>query len=200
VLQTILLILIAVLLLAVFIPVGIALYQRLRTREDDEITLPPTSPRPAPPPLPPTVRVKAVELPAQAAQPSGPSKSEPTQLVALGNLQPSGEPQGTEMMRWHGMLLCTGGPLEGQRFIIEDAGFYIGRDPAQAKIVINDSRISKRHVQIIPRAGRVHAVDQNSSNGTFLGKAGGQRVSDVELKRGDVIVLADNAASFAYQV
>ena len=198
-LQTILLILIAVLLLAVFIPVGIALYQRLRTREDDEITLP-TSPRPAPPPLPPTVRVKAVELPAQAAQPSGPSKSEPTRLVALGNLQPTGEPQGTEMMRWHGMLLCTGGPLEGQRFIIEDEGFYIGRDPAQAKVVINDSRISKRHVQIVPRAGRVHAVDQNSSNGTFLGKAGGPRVSDVELKRGDIIVLADNAASFAYQV
>jgi hypothetical protein len=178
VLQTILLILIAVLLLAVFIPVGIALYQRLRTREDDEITLP-TSPRPAPPPLPP--------------------KSEPTQLVALGNLQPTGEPQGTEMVRWHGMLLCTGGPLEGQRFIIEEEGFYIGRDPAQAKIVINDSRISKRHVQIIPRGGRVHAVDQNSSNGTFLG-TGGPRVSDVELKRGDIIVLADNAASFAYQV
>jgi hypothetical protein len=198
VLQTILLILIAVLLLAVFIPVGIALYQRLRTREDDEITLP-TTPRPAPPPLPPTVKVKVAELPAQAAQPSVP-KSEPTQLVALGNLQPTGEPQGTEMMRWHGMLLCTGGPLEGQRFIIEDEGFYIGRDPAQAKVVINDSRISKRHVQIIPLGGRVHAVDQNSSNGTFLGKAGGPRVSDVELKRGDIIVLADGAASFAYQV
>jgi hypothetical protein len=198
VLQTILLILIAVLLLAVFIPVGIALYQRLRTREDDEITLP-TSPRPAPPPLPSTVRVKIDELPAQAAQPPAP-KSEPTRLVALGNLQPTGEPQGTEMMRWHGMLLCTGGPLEGQRFIIEEEGFYIGRDPAQAKIVIDDKRISKRHVQIIPRGGRVHAVDQNSSNGTFLGKAGGPRVSDVELKRGDIIVLADNAASFAYQV
>ena len=198
-LQTILLILIAVLLLAVFIPVGIALYQRVRTREDDEITLP-TSPRPAPPPLPPTVRVKVDELPAQAAQPSGLPKSEPTQLVALGNIQSTGEPQGTEMMSWHGMLLCTGGPLEGQRFIIEEEGFYIGRDPAQAKVVINDSRISKRHVQIIPRGGRVHAVDQNSSNGTFLGKAGGPRVSDVELKRGDIIVLADGAASFAYQV
>jgi FHA domain len=199
VLHTILLILIAVLLLAVFVPVGIALYQRLRTREDDEITLP-SSPRPAPPPLPSTDRVRIDGVLAQAAQSPGPPKSEPTQLVALGNLQPTGEPQGTEMMRWHGMLLCTGGPLEGQRFIIEEEGFYIGRDPAQAKIVINDSRISKRHVQIIPRAGRVHAVDQNSSNGTFLGKAGGTRVSDIELKRGDIIVLADNAASFAYQV
>jgi hypothetical protein len=199
VLQTIILILIAVLLLAVFIPVGVALYHRLRTREDDEITLP-TSPRPAPPPLPSTVRLKAHELPVQAAQPAGPPKSEPTQLVALGNLQPTGEPQGTEMVRWHGMLLCTGGPLEGQRFIIEEEGFYIGRDPAQAKIVIHDNRISKRHVQIIPRGGRVHAVDQNSSNGTFLGKAGGPRISDVELKRGDIIVLADNAASFAYQI
>ncbi len=113
---------------------------------------------------------------------------------------PAGEPSGTEMMQWYGMLVCTAGPIEGQRFIIEDDGFYIGRDPALSKVVINDSRISKRHVRIVPRNGKVFAVDQQSTNGTFIGKSGGQRITEVQLKRGDVVVLADNAAAFTYQI
>jgi pSer/pThr/pTyr-binding forkhead associated (FHA) protein len=98
------------------------------------------------------------------------------------------------------MLACTGGPLEGQRFVIEETGFYIGRDASLSKVVINDTRVSKRHVRIIPRNGKVYAIDQSSTNGTFLGKAGGQRITEVQLKRGDVLVLADDAASFVYQV
>ena len=107
---------------------------------------------------------------------------------------------GTEMMQWYGMLVCTAGPIEGQRFIVEDEGFYIGRDPALSKVVVNDTRISKRHVRIVPRNGKVFAIDQNSTNGTFLGKPGGQRITEVQLKRGDTIVLADNAATFLYQI
>jgi pSer/pThr/pTyr-binding forkhead associated (FHA) protein len=110
-------------------------------------------------------------------------------------------PAGTEMLQWYGMLHCTQGPLEGQRFVIEDEeGFYIGRDPSLSKIVINDARVSKRHVRIVPRNGKVWAVDQNSTNGTFMGAAGGQRITEVQLKRGDTIVLADNAATFVYQI
>ena len=44
------------------------------------------------------------------------------------------------------------------------------------------------------------AIDQNSTNGTFLGKAGGERITEHQLKRGDVLVLADNAATFVYQI
>ena len=105
------------------------------------------------------------------------------------------------MLQWYGMLNCTSGPLEGQRFVIEDEeGFYIGRDPSLSKIVVNDSRVSKRHVRIVPRNGKVWVVDQNSTNGTFMGAAGGQRITEVQLKRGDTIVLADNAATFVYQI
>jgi len=107
---------------------------------------------------------------------------------------------GTEMMQWYGMLVCTAGPIEGQRFVVEDEGFYIGRDPALSKVAINDSRISKRHVRIVPRNGKEFAIDQNSTNGTFLGKPGGQRITEVQLKRGDTLVLADNAATFLYQI
>ena len=101
------------------------------------------------------------------------------------------------MVQWNGLLHCTSGALEGQRFIIEDDGFYIGRDPALAKVVIPDSRISKRHVRIVPRDGRVWAIDQGSTNGTFLTD---QRITEVQLKRGDTLVLGDNAATFVYQI
>ena len=104
------------------------------------------------------------------------------------------------MVQWFGMLHCTGGPLEGQRFIIEDDGLYIGRDEAISKVVIPDSRISKRHVRIIPRDGKVWAIDQNSTNGTFLGKEGAERITEVQLKRGDTLILADGAATFVYQI
>jgi hypothetical protein len=106
-------------------------------------------------------------------------------------------PSGTEMMLWYGLLHCTSGPLEGQRFVIEDEGFYIGRDPSLAKVVIPDTRVSKRHVRIVPRDGKVWAIDQSSTNGTFVRD---QRITEVQLKRGDTLVLGDNAVTFVYQI
>ena len=104
------------------------------------------------------------------------------------------------MVKWYGMLQCTGGALEGQHFIIEEGGLYIGRDPAMSQVTISDNRISKRHVRIVPRDGKVMAIDQNSTNGTFLASNPGVRITDVELKRGDTIILGDGAASFVYQI
>lgn len=107
---------------------------------------------------------------------------------------------GTEVVQWYGMLTYTAGPLEGKPFIVEDNGFYIGRDAQFAEVVIPDARVSKRHVRIVPRDGKVWAIDQNSTNGTFLGKPGGERITEVQLKRGDTLVLADGAATFTYQI
>ena len=115
-------------------------------------------------------------------------------------LPPEQEAGSTVMVQWYGLLQCTSGALEGQRFVVEEGGLYIGRDPALSQIAIADSRISKRHVRIVPRDGKVLAIDQNSTNGTFLGKAGGERITEHQLKRGDILVLADNAATFLYQI
>ena len=104
------------------------------------------------------------------------------------------------MVKWYGMLQCTSGALEGQHFIIEEGGLYIGRDPAMSQVAISDNRISKRHVRIIPRDGKVMAIDQNSTNGTYLARNPGVRITDVELKRGDTIILGDGAATFVYQI
>jgi pSer/pThr/pTyr-binding forkhead associated (FHA) protein len=68
-----------------------------------------------------------------------------------------------------------------------------------SKVVINDGRISKRHVKIQPKNGKVFVIDEGSTNGTFL-TAGGQRITEHQLKRGDTIILADNAATFVYQI
>ncbi len=212
-LQTILAMLVLLLLIVVLVPFGIALYQRTRSAPRDGDAAPPRAKPAPPPPLPPTVKVPPMQAPApeapraaSAAQPSAPrpaapAAAEPTQMIDLGVKPKAPEPAGTEMLQWYGMLHCTAGALEGQRFIVDDAnGFYIGRDPELSRVVINDARISKRHVRIVPRDGKVWAIDQNSTNGTFIGAAGGQRITEVQLKRGDKLVLADNAATFVYQI
>lgn len=227
-LQGILLALIVVLLLVVLLPVGIALFRRLSPERN--APAPPTAPKPAPPPrraptpelstdrvprqpaaAPPdiaasdaTTRMEALKIEApKAEKPAAPPRRiepEPN-IPGIGptRITPDSPPEGagTEMVQWNGMLHCTGGALEGQRFIIEDQGFYIGRDPSLATVVIPDSRISKRHVRIVPRDGRVWAIDQGSTNGTFLKD---QRITEVQLKRGDTLILGDNAATFVYQI
>ena len=174
--EMILIALVVVLLFVVLIPMGMALYQRLK-----------------PAPRPPAAPVR------QAAPPPPPPAPAATQMIPLASMQKP-EPAGTEMLQWYGMLRCTAGPLEGQHFIIEGDGFYIGRDATLSKVVINDSRISKRHVRIVPRNERVYAIDEGSTNGTFLGEAGGERITEVQLRRGDKLVLADNVATFVYQI
>jgi pSer/pThr/pTyr-binding forkhead associated (FHA) protein len=149
------------------------------------------------PPLQGSEGPAAPPAPPPAAPPKAPD-ADATLMAAIPKPQPEGG--STVMVQWYGLLQCTGGALEGQRFIVEEGGLYIGRDPAMSQVAISDNRISKRHVRIIPRDGKVMAIDQNSTNGTFLGKAGGERITEVQLKRGDILVLADNAATFVYQI
>lgn len=211
-LQGILLAVIVILLLVVLVPVGIALFQRLRP---ERAPAPPRAKAPPPPPqnvptskirrdaVMPDVPTDKVNRPP-AAPPAPPPDLSPAAAPAIPpsdrtRIPDAGDnaPSGTEMMQWYGMLHCTSGPLEGQRFIVEDDGFYIGRDPALSKVVVPDTRVSKRHLRIVPRDGKVWAIDQSSTNGTYLG---GQRITEVQLKRGDTLILGDNAATFVYQV
>jgi pSer/pThr/pTyr-binding forkhead associated (FHA) protein len=198
-LDEILLLAIGILMLIVAVPVGIFIYQRLVASAPKIPSVQEMQPKPQKE----TLKVPTVSAPAEpprAPAPPPPPKEIVTSVETPAAGQVMDAPQATEMVQWNGMLLCTAGPLEGQRFIIEDDGFYIGRDSSLSQVVINDTRVSKRHVRIVPRNGKVMAVDQNSTNGTFLGKAGGQRITEVQLKRGDVLVLSDNAASFQYEI
>ena len=205
-LGTVLLAAIVVLLFVLLIPVGMAVYQRLRvTPEERGARAPERRPAPPPPRADATTKMPAMNVPPPPPKPAAETPApHPTIVAPLVHDRSTSEranaPQATELVQWYGMLTCTAGPLEGQRFVVEENGLYIGRDANLAQIVVPDSRVSKRHVRIVPRDGKVHAIDQGSTNGTFLGSAGGQRITEVQLKRGDTIVLADNAAAFLYQI
>jgi pSer/pThr/pTyr-binding forkhead associated (FHA) protein len=188
---------IILLLLVVLVPVGVALVQRIRAGT------PARAAAAREPIVESQITAKVPPLRPSDSAPVPPAAPAPRKEPAATHLAPVPTvpaAESTEMVKWYGMLQCTSGALEGQHFIIEEGGLYIGRDPAMSQVAISDNRISKRHVRIVPRDGKVMAIDQNSTNGTYLAKDPGVRITEVELKRGDTIILGDGAATFVYQI
>ncbi len=100
----------------------------------------------------------------------------------------------------YGSINFVSGSLAGQRFPIKPDGAYVGRDSSLAQIVIPDPRISKRHLWIGVREGRVIITDQNSRNGTFINDPKSQRVTESPLNPGDTVILGESdVARFEYQ-
>ena len=62
-----------------------------------------------------------------------------------------------------------------------------------------DGRSRRDEPLSLPRNNRVYASDTESTNGTFIDKVG-ERIREVELKRGNTIILGDNVASFRYEI
>jgi pSer/pThr/pTyr-binding forkhead associated (FHA) protein len=85
------------------------------------------------------------------------------------------------------MLRFAGGPLDGREIAVAPGGFWLGRDPASAQVVVPEARVSKRHAWIGFRDGRLVIVDPGSTNGTTVN---GARVRDAALNPGDRVVLA----------
>lgn len=107
-------------------------------------------------------------------------------------------PEGaTVAVKWQGSIAWTSGPLEGMRLPIDDSGFYIGRDKEMAQMVIDDPRISRRHVWVGIRDGNPTVVDQGSTNGTFLNDIN-NRISESVLKSGDEVILSEDVARFRF--
>ena len=94
--------------------------------------------------------------------------------------------------RNYGSIQFVSGPLSGQRFQVRADGDYIGRDGGSSQIVIGDPRISKRHVWIGVRSGRVVIEDQNSRNGTFVNDPKSARVTEQALNTGDTVILGES--------
>jgi len=94
--------------------------------------------------------------------------------------------------RNYGSIQFVSGPLSGQRFQVRVDGDYIGRDGGSSQIVIADPRISKRHVWIGVRSGRVVIEDQNSRNGTFVNDPKSARVTEQALSAGDTVILGES--------
>jgi len=92
----------------------------------------------------------------------------------------------------YGSIKFVSGPLSGQQFQIKPDGDFIGRDGGSSQIVIGDPRISKRHLWIGVKGGRVVITDQNSRNGTFVNDPKSQRVTETPLNAGDVVILGES--------
>ena len=158
----------------------------------------PAAPQPSFPPqpqmsFPPQQQPSVPPLPAAPAPAMGGGSSEKTVMVAaIGG--------GAAAQPGLGSIICTSGALMGQRFEIRPEGLYIGRDGTLSQVVVNDNRVSKRHVWVGPRNGRVAVVDQGSTNGTFLNTPGSQRVTEVYLNPGDTVIVSEaDVARFQFQ-
>ena len=92
----------------------------------------------------------------------------------------------------YGSITFVSGPLSGQQFEIKPDGDFIGRDGGSAQIVIGDPRISKRHLWIGVKGGRVVIEDQNSRNGTFVNDPRSARVTETSLNAGDTVILGES--------
>ena len=149
---------------------------------------PPTPSRPISPPLAPQ--------PAPQSAMGGADKSATVDLSRTVAIIPEGDTGPIN----YGSIKFVSGLLAGQKFDITPDGSCIGRDSTLSEIVITDPRISKRHVWIGVKDGRVTITDQNSRNGTFVNDPKSQRVTETPLSQGDTVILGESdVARFEYQ-
>ena len=88
-------------------------------------------------------------------------------------------------------LVCTRGVLRGQHFQLGAHGVVIGREASAAQVVIPDGRVSSKHVWIGFQDGVLMAIDQGSTNGTFVNDMGRGRITRVELRHGDNVIVSE---------
>ncbi|MBE2218594.1 MAG: trypsin-like peptidase domain-containing protein [Ignavibacteria bacterium] len=74
---------------------------------------------------------------------------------------------------------------DGARYRLAGGDFFIGRDSG-CNLVIDDSSISRRHLQILKEGDLFIAVDLGSKNGTYVN---GQKIIRKELRERDRIVI-----------
>ncbi len=83
------------------------------------------------------------------------------------------------------MLSCIAGPHLGEEFVLREGENQIGRTEGSI-ILASDAQVSRRHAVITLKEGKLYIRDLGSTNGTWVGS---ERISEAELKRGDIIML-----------
>lgn len=142
------------------------------------------APAPTPPPTPPPAPAPAA-APTPAPTPAPAPAADSDATIVAGGLG-------------FGALHAISGKLSGQTFPLRMDGFYIGRDRALSQVVLDDASVSKRHVWVGVREGVPTAIDQSSTNGTYLNTLG-TRIGQVRLSPGDTIIISDDVARFVYK-
>jgi hypothetical protein len=123
---------------------------------------------------------------------NGPAPVAKTMAIQPGGQQPQGAVAATAFGSLTlGTLTCSRGLLMGQRFSLTAQGILIGRQPGLAQIVINDPRSSAKHVWIGYEQGVLVAIDQGTTNGTFVNDVRNGRISRHPLKNGDTVIVSE---------
>jgi S1-C subfamily serine protease len=199
---------VVLLFLGLLLIIGLIIFFVARRRRKGKAPAPAKGrPAPATPPYSPT--------PVNYSPPSTPKSPPPTPAPAAAAPHVAGGDQGmtVDLSRTvaitpdgdtspinYGAIKFVSGTLAGQLFDIKQDGEFVGRDGSVAQIVISDPRISKRHLWIGVREGRVFIVDQGSRNGTFLNDPKSPRVSEASLSPGDIVILGESdVARFEYK-
>jgi serine protease Do len=157
---------------------------------------PPMAPGPphmplALPPGPPQIPGPSQVMYGGAAQPAPSAPLAKTFVIAPPAQQPRG-PAPTVFGSFSiGSLTCMRGPLQGQRFALTATGIVIGRQPGVAHVLVNDHRASGKHVWIGIVQGQLVAIDQGTTNGTYINDIARGRISRAELRDGDVVIVGE---------
>jgi hypothetical protein len=171
----------------------------------------PTPPASRPEPRKPSPPPRPAPAPAPAASAPAPSPTPPPfipkvtpgmadRTVDLSATVAIVRPPADTAPISYGSIKFVSGILTGQSFEIKPDGLCVGRDSNLSQIVVADPRISKRHVWIGVRDGKVAVTDQGSRNGTFLNDPKSERITDVVLSPGDTVILGESdVARFEYE-
>jgi pSer/pThr/pTyr-binding forkhead associated (FHA) protein len=83
----------------------------------------------------------------------------------------------------------------GQRYVIQQPRYVIGRSRKTCDIVLNDSNVSRQHAAVEWIGNGFYIVDMGSTNGIEFH---GQRVMRKLLHEGDMIRIAGHEIHFSY--
>lgn len=104
---------------------------------------------------------------------------EKTRVTTVTQPTPGSEPSGNDCV----VVIYTKEPtLLGKRFVLDQARVRIGRG-ADNHIVLEGDSVSRRHSYLERRDGRWFAVDDNSTNGTYVNEQ--QIPNEIELRNND---------------
>jgi S1-C subfamily serine protease len=202
-------IVIAFLLIGAIVVIGLIVFLLARRRGKKKEARGPMSPAPSPEKSPKPAYSPSPTpsyAPSPAATPSSSAAQPmPTPLANAGDegmtfdLSRTIAISDTAQTMDYGSIKFVSGALAGKEFDIKPDGEFVGRDSSSSQVVIPDPRISKRHLWIGVRNGRVVIVDQESRNGTFVNDPKSARVKETSLKPGDTVILGESdVARFEY--
>ncbi|HEV7166745.1 MAG TPA: DUF3662 and FHA domain-containing protein [Micrococcaceae bacterium] len=101
--------------------------------------------------------------PSQSAGPAGPANPQPpSNYPSNAPTAPPRQPQAPQVTRLQPVL-----DIDGQRYSLNAPSIVLGRS-SEADILIDDTGVSRRHLEIRTENGQSTAVDLGSTNGSYV--------------------------------